>query len=52
MMMLLLTDVYDQYDNVESDDPNVAYSTQHFWKEYNIKEQSPGYILLIGMYYA
>ena len=52
MIILLLTDSYDEYDTVVSDNPDVAYSTSHFWKEYSIKEQSPGYVLLIGIYYA
>ena len=38
MLILLLTDVYDEYDNVESNDPDQAYNTQHFWKEYAVKD--------------
>lgn len=52
MLLLLLTDVNDEFDTIVSDDPDVAYKSQHFWNEYKIKEQSPGYVLLIGMYYA
>ena len=52
MLILLLTDEHDEFDTIVSDDPAIAYSTEHFWIVYGIRDHSPIHTLIVGMYYA